>query len=58
MNCCMKTSKTKLYKKINYEKYIFIFNIFLCKDCIKMDILNNKKFKKYIDKKIKGLTSS
>jgi len=58
MNCYIKTSKNEEYKKINDEKYIIIFNIYLCKDCMKADILNNEKFKKYIDKKIKKTLTS
>lgn len=49
--CCFtKTSKTIFYKKIKDHKYNYIFNIHLCKDCVKKDPLSDDEFLEILDK--------
>jgi len=53
INCEMKTSKVQEYKKIENLISIFIYKIYLCKDCKKENISKNENFIKYVEKKIK-----
>jgi hypothetical protein len=50
ISCYQKTSKTTFYKKIGDHKYNYTFNIYLCKECIKLDPLSDNKFLEILDK--------
>lgn len=51
-SCSIPTSHMYLYENIVIENKHFTFNVYVCKDCKNMDILNNKNFKNKLNEYI------
>lgn len=50
INCLIKTSGKREFKRVNTTKIIFILQIYLCKTCIKKNIITNPDFIEHIEK--------
>ena len=54
MNCETKTSRIFTFKKIEKPNIVYIFNVYICKDCSRENILQDEKFIKYVNRKIRN----
>jgi hypothetical protein len=51
-NCDMRTSRTFEFKRVENKKTIFIYMVYLCKDCNKKSIITDKEFINNLNKHI------